>query len=189
MLVRGVGLIGATAEYGMWLATCEVPAKDTEASDMFMFDVATTSKRTRLIASNLAWVADRQLAAITWGSSPEEKWHTAKVTAQTIVDEDTEACKRIGEHGEMLLEALAAKKANGAPVNTLTYCNAGWLAFVGYGSVSSPVCAVHNTGLPVHVWVGETRPRDQGASLMAWKLFWHGVPHALIVDNTDGYLM
>ena len=120
MLVRGAGLIGATAGYGMWLAACEAPAQDTEAFDTFMSEAATALKRTRPTASNLAWAVDRQLAAMTRGSSPEEKRHIAKVTAQAIADEDAEACKRIGEHGKTLLEALAAKKANGAPVNILT---------------------------------------------------------------------
>ena len=186
MLVRGAGLIGATAGYGMWLAACEAPAKDTEDFDTFMSDAATALKRTRPTASNLAWAVDRQLAAMTRGSSPEEKRHIAKVTAQAIADEDAEACKRIGEHGKTLLEALAAKKANGAPVNILTHCNAGWLAFVDYGSALSPVYAAHNAGLPVHVWVDETRPRNQGASLTAWELSRHGVPHALIADNAGG---
>ncbi len=189
MLVRGAGLIGATAGYGMWLAACEAPAKDTEAFDTFMSEAATALKRTRPTASNLAWAVDRQLAAMTRGSSPEEKRHIAKVTAQAIADEDAEACKRIGEHGKTLLEALAAKKANGAPVNILTHCNAGWLAFVDYGSALSPVYAAHNAGLPVHVWVDETRPRNQGASLTAWELSRHGVPHALIADNAGGHLM
>lgn len=189
MLVRGAGLIGATAGYGMWLAACEAPAKDTEAFDTFMSDAATALKRTRPTASNLAWAVDRQLAAMTRGSSPEKKRHIAKVTAQAIADEDAEACKRIGEHGKTLLEALAAKKANGGPVNILTHCNAGWLAFVDYGSALSPVYAAHNAGLPVHVWVDETRPRNQGASLTAWELSRHGVPHALIADNAGGHLM
>ena len=126
---------------------------------------------------------------MTRGSSPEEKRHIAKVTAQAIANEDAEACKRIGEHGKTLLEALAAKKADGAPVNILTHCNAGWLAFVDYGSALSPVYAAHNAGLPVHVWVDETRPRNQGASLTAWELSRHGVPHALIADNAGGHLM
>ena len=105
MLVRGAGLIGATAGYGMWLAACEAPAKDTEAFDTFMSEAATALKRTRPTASNLAWAVDRQLAAMTRGSSPEEKRHIAKVTAQAIADEDAEACKRIGEHGLMKLGA------------------------------------------------------------------------------------
>lgn len=189
MLVRGAGLIGATAGYGMWLAACEAPAKDTEAFDTFMSEAATALKRTRPTASNLAWAVDRQLAAMTWGNSPEEKRHIAKMTAQAIADEDAEACKSIGVHGKTLLEALAAKKANGAPVNILTHCNAGWLAFVDHGSALSPVYTAHDAGLPVHVWVDETRPRNQGASLTAWELSRHGVPHSLIADNAGGHLM
>lgn len=189
MLVRGAGLIGATAGYGMWLAACEAPAKDTEAFDAFMSDAATALKRTRPTASNLAWAVDRQLAAMTWGNSPEEKRHIAKMTAQAIADEDAEACKSIGVHGKTLLEALAVKKTNGGPINILTHCNAGWLAFVDHGSALSPVYTAHDAGLPVHVWVDETRPRNQGASLTAWELSRHGVPHSLIADNAGGHLM
>ena len=125
---------------------------------------------------------------MTRGSS-RKKSGISRSYSQAIADEDAEACKRIGEHGKTLLEALAAKKANGAPVNILTHCNAGWLAFVDYGSALSPVYAAHNAGLPVHVWVDETRPRNQGASLTAWELSRHGVPHALIADNAGGHLM
>lgn len=189
MLVRGAGLIGATAGYGMWLAACEAPAKDTEAFDAFMSDAATALKRTRPTASNLAWAVDRQLAAMTRGNSPEEKRHIAKITAQAIADEDAEACKSIGVHGKTLLEALAVKKTNGGPINILTHCNAGWLAFVDHGSALSPVYTAHDAGLPVHVWVDETRPRNQGASLTAWELSRHGVPHSLIADNAGGHLM
>lgn len=189
MLVRGAGLIGATAGYGMWLAACEAPLGNNEAFDAFMLDAATSLKRTRPTASNLAWAVNRQLAAMTRGISPEEKRHIAKATAQAIADEDAEACKRIGEHGKTLLETLAAKKTDGGPVNILTHCNAGWLAFVDYGSAISPVYAAYNAGLPVHVWVDETRPRNQGASLTAWELSRHGVPHSLIADNAGGHLM
>lgn len=189
MLVRGAGLIGATAGYGMWLAACEAPSGNNEAFDAFMLDAATSLKRTRPTASNLAWAVNRQLAAMTRGISPEEKRHIAKATAQAIADEDAEACKRIGEHGKTLLETLAAKKTDGGPVNILTHCNAGWLAFVDYGSAISPVYAAYNAGLPVHVWVDETRPRNQGASLTAWELSRHGVPHSLIADNAGGHLM
>lgn len=189
MLVRGAGLIGATAGYGMWLAACEAPSGNNEAFDAFMLGAATSLKRTRPTASNLAWAVNRQLAAMTRGISPEEKRHIAKATAQAIADEDAEACKRIGEHGKTLLETLAAKKTDGGPVNILTHCNAGWLAFVDYGSAISPVYAAYNAGLPVHVWVDETRPRNQGASLTAWELSRHGVPHSLIADNAGGHLM
>lgn len=186
MLVRDTGLIGATVGYGMWPAAREAPVKDTEAFDTFMSDATTASKRTRPTASNLAWVVNRQFAAMTRGDSPEEKQHIAKVAAQAITDEDAEACKRIGEHGKALFEALVARKANGAPVNILTYCNADWLTFVDYGSALSPVYAAYNAGLPVYVWADETRPWNQDASLTAWELPRHGVPHALIADDAGG---
>ncbi len=189
MLVRGAGLIGATAGYGMWLAACEFPAKDTEAFDTFMSDAATALKRTRPTASNLAWAVDRQLAAMTRGSSPEEKRHIAKVTAQAIADEIRRGVQAHRRTRKNAARSAGGEKANGAPVNILTHCNAGWLAFVDYGSALSPVYAAHNAGLPVHVWVDETRPRNQGASLTAWELSRHGVPHALIADNAGGHLM
>ena len=188
MLVRGAGLIGATAGYGMWLAAREAPTTSNEAFDAFLRSAAATLKRTRPTASNLAWAVERQCAAIAHGGSPEEKRRIARRTAQAIADEDAEACRRIGEHGKSLLERIAARK-HGEPVNILTHCNAGWLAFVDYGSALSPVYAAHDAGIPVHVWVDETRPRNQGAGLTAWELSRHGVPHTLIADNAGGHLM
>ena len=108
-------------------------------------------------------------------------------TAQQIADEDAEYCRRIGEHGVELIRKLSEKKSG--PVNILTHCNAGWLAFVDYGSATSPIYAAHDAGIPVHVWVDETRPRSQGSKLTAWELGQHGVPHTVIADNTGGHLM
>ena len=112
----------------------------------------------------------------------------AFLTAGEIADEDAEFCRRIGTHGATIIEAIAAKKP-GETVNILTHCNAGWLAFVDYGSALSPIYAAHDAGIKVHVWVDETRPRNQGASLTAWELSRHGVPHSLIADNVGGHLM
>ena len=178
MHVRGAGLIGAAAGYGMYLATFE---SDLDAA-------AEQLKATRPTAVNLAWAIDRQLRNIRAAKTAKERQQVAFQTAQQIADEDAEYCRRIGEHGVELIRSLSAKK-NGAPVNILTHCNAGWLAFVDYGSATSPIYAAHDAGIPVHVWVDETRPRSQGSKLTAWELGQHGVPHTVIADNTGGHLM
>src|SRR2546421_4748612 len=178
MHVRGAGLIGAAAGYGMYLATFE--------SDLA--GAAEQLKATRPTAVNLAWAIDRQFRHIEAAGSAEEKQRVAFQTAREIADEDAEHCRRIGEHGIELIRQLSEKK-DGAPVNILTHCNAGWLAFVDYGSATSPIYAAHDAGIPVHVWVDETRPRSQGSKLTAWELGEHGVPHTVIADNAGGHLM
>ena len=178
MHVRGAGLIGATAGYGMYLA----------AREGCVEEAAARLKATRPTAVNLAWAVDRQWDAIRAGCSQEERVAIALGTATQIADEDAEYCRRIGEHGVEILRRLSAAKS-GAPVNILTHCNAGWLAFVDHGSATAPIYAAHDAGLPVHVWVDETRPRNQGAKLTAWELGEHGVPHTVIADNTGGHLM
>jgi methylthioribose-1-phosphate isomerase len=178
MHVRGAGLIGAAAGYGMYLATFEA---DLEKA-------ARELKATRPTAVNLAWAVDRQLQRLKSAQSVEEARRIAFETARKIADEDAEYCRRIGEHGLELVRELSQKKGGG-PVNILTHCNAGWLAFVDYGSATSPIYAAHDTGLPVHVWVDETRPRSQGSKLTAWELGEHGVPHTVIADNAGGHLM
>jgi methylthioribose-1-phosphate isomerase len=145
-------------------------------------------KATRPTAVNLAWAVDRQLKSIAEGRSPDEKIAIAFETARQIADEDADFCKRLGQHGLKLIRRISKKKG-GAPVNVLTHCNAGWLAFVDHGSATGPIYAAHDAGIPVHVWVDETRPRNQGAKLTAWELGQHGVPHTVIADNTGGHLM
>ncbi len=179
MHVRGAGLIGATAGYGMYLAAIESTDPD------WLRRACETLKATRPTAVNLAWAVDRQLAAIL---SAADKVAAARATAAQIADEDADFCRRLGEHGLPLIAAISVRKA-GAPVNILTHCNAGWLAFVDHGSATAPIYAAHDAGLAVHVWVDETRPRNQGSKLTAWELAQHGVPHTLIVDNAGGYLM
>jgi methylthioribose-1-phosphate isomerase len=142
-------------------------------------------RATRPTAVNLAWAVERQLASIACSRDPVS---AARETAQQIADDDAEHCRRIGECGLELIREIAERKG-GAPVNVLTHCNAGWLAFVDYGSATSPIYAAHDAGLPVHVWVDETRPRGQGSKLTAWELGEEGVPHTLIADNTGGHLM
>jgi methylthioribose-1-phosphate isomerase len=178
MHVRGAGLIGAAAGYGMYLATFEAD----------LIAAARQLKATRPTAVNLAWAIERQLKNIAGAGSPEERQRVAFQTAREIADEDAEYCRRIGEHGLELIRSLSKKKG-GTPVNILTHCNAGWLAFVDYGSATSPIYAAHDAGIPVHVWVDETRPRSQGSKLTAWELGEHGVPHTVIADNAGGHLM
>jgi methylthioribose-1-phosphate isomerase len=137
---------------------------------------------------NLAWAVDRQIRAMAEVSGVSEKLATALTGARRIADEDAEACRAIGRHGIELVREIAMRK-NGAPVQILTHCNAGWLAFVDHGSATAPIYAAHDAGIPVHVWVDETRPRSQGAKLTAWELGQHGVPHTVIADNTGGHLM
>ncbi|HSP45046.1 MAG TPA: S-methyl-5-thioribose-1-phosphate isomerase [Chthoniobacterales bacterium] len=178
MHVRGAGLIGAAAGYGMYLATFEPD----------LMAAAQQLKATRPTAVNLAWAIDRQLKSIGAAKSAQERQRVAFQTAVEIADEDAEYCRRIGEHGVELIRSLSEKKGD-ARVNILTHCNAGWLAFVDYGSATSPIYAAHVAGIPVHVWVDETRPRNQGSKLTAWELGEHGVPHTVIADNAGGHLM
>ena len=186
MHVRGAGLIGAAAGYGMYLATLETGSLD--AFENQLLAAAAKLKATRPTAVNLAWAIERQLQSIGEAKGLEEKRRTALNMARQIADEDAEFCRRIGEHGLELIRRLSEKKG-GAPVNVLTHCNAGWLAFVDHGSATSPIYAAHDSGIPVHVWVDETRPRSQGSKLTAWELGEHGVPHTVIADNAGGHLM
>jgi methylthioribose-1-phosphate isomerase len=185
MQVRGAGLIGATAGFGMYLASLQA---GNETFDQDLNQQAEKLKSTRPTASNLAWAVDRMLAKMSAGKTPEEKRAIAKAEAQAIADEDAEFCRKIGEYGKAIIEEISARK-EGATVNVLTHCNAGWLAFVDHGSATSPIYAAHDSGIDVHVWVDETRPRNQGASLTCWELGQHGVPHTLITDNLGGHLM
>nr|MCK4930111.1 S-methyl-5-thioribose-1-phosphate isomerase [Nanoarchaeota archaeon] len=186
MHVRGAGLIGATAGYGMYLATLEASRNDS--FDDFVVKAGEKLKATRPTAVNLAWAVKRQLDAIKKGSSIDKKIAIAFKTANEIADEDAEYCRRIGEHGVKIIEEISKKKGD-KTVNILTHCNAGWLAFVDYGSATAPIYAAFDKGIKVHVWVDETRPRNQGARLTAWELGEHGVPHTVIPDNVGGHLM
>jgi methylthioribose-1-phosphate isomerase len=185
MTVRGAGLIGACAAFGMYLAALE--ATDTHFDD-FLAQAASQLKATRPTAANLAWAVERMLRVIATAESPQVARQLARSEAQAIADEDVDHCRRIGTHGLELIEGIAQRKP-GQTVNILTHCNAGWLAFVDIGSATAPIYAAHDAGIPVHVWVDETRPRNQGASLTAWELGQHGVPHTLIADNAGGHLM
>jgi methylthioribose-1-phosphate isomerase len=189
MHVRGAGLIGATAAYGMYIATLQAPPDSTEAFTHSLIADGNKLIATRPTAVNLAWAVERQLKAVeAAGSDISAKIRAAHKTAREITDEDADFCRRLGEHGLAIIEEISRRK-HGEPVNVLTHCNAGWLAFVDYGSATAPIYAAHDRGIKVHVWVDETRPRNQGARLTAWELGQHGVPHSVIADNVGGHLM
>jgi methylthioribose-1-phosphate isomerase len=185
MQVRGAGLIGAAAGFGMYLASLEAPKEDF---DKFLIKSGEKLKSTRPTAVNLSWAVERQLTAINKAKNAEEKIKIALKTAKDISDEDEESCRKIGEHGLKIIEKISKEK-KGKQVNILTHCNAGWLAFIDYGSALSPIYAAFDSGINVHVWVDETRPRNQGSRLTSWELGQHGVPHTIIADNTGGHLM
>jgi len=186
MYVRGAGLIGAAAAFGMYLAS--LTAGD-ESFNNDLYNAAQLLKNTRPTASNLAWAADRMYSLLSRRSGTlKQKREAALLEAKTIADEDADSCKKIGQHGLEIIKEISQKK-HGKEVNILTHCNAGWLAFVDFGSALSAVYAAFDAGIKVHVWVDETRPRNQGASLTAWELAQHGVSHDLIADNAGGHLM
>ncbi len=182
MQVRGAPLIGATAAYGIALAL------KADASDEAIERACAMLASTRPTAINLKWALGEMTAAVR--NRPRgERVAAAYRRAAEICDEDVAINQAIGRHGVKLIEAMAAKKKPGEPVNVLTHCNAGWLATVDVGTATAPIYLAHDQGLPVHVLVDETRPRNQGASLTAWELGRHGVPHTVIPDNTGGHLM
>jgi methylthioribose-1-phosphate isomerase len=181
MRVRGAPLIGATAAYGVALALRDDP------SDEGMDEAVEVLAATRPTASNLAWALREMGAAV--GELPQsERAEAAWAVAARICDDDVELCRQIGEHGLTLLEGLA-KHIGSRRLNVLTHCNAGWLATVDWGTALAPVYMAHDAGMEIHVWVDETRPRNQGAALTAFELAAHGVPHTLIADNAGGHLM
>src|SRR2546421_1908130 len=182
MQVRGAPLIGAAAAYGMALAARQ------DASDAALERAYAAMLATRPTAINLKWALDEMMAALR-NRPRAERVAAAYKRAQDIADEDVEINAAIGRHGLTLIADIAAQKKPGEPVNVLTHCNAGWLATVDWGTATSPIYQAHDRGIPVHVWVDETRPRNQGASLTAWELGHHGVPHTVIADNTGGHLM
>ncbi len=181
MKVRGAPLIGATAAYGLALAL------RADASDAGLEAAVTALRATRPTAVNLAWALNRVSSRVRL-LPPAERAAAALVEAAAVADEDVAICRSIGEHGCAVFERLAAGSV-GRRLNVLTHCNAGWLATVDWGTALAPVYAAHDAGIPVHVWVDETRPRNQGASLTAWELAEHGVPHTVIADNAGGHLM
>ncbi|MBL6932829.1 MAG: S-methyl-5-thioribose-1-phosphate isomerase [Rhodospirillales bacterium] len=182
MLVRGAPLIGATAAYGMALAMRE------DATDAGLDNAYRVLYATRPTAVNLRWALD-DLKAILSPLRADERQAAAYRRAVEIADEDVEICSSLGEHGRAIIEKIWTDKGKPERINILTHCNAGWLATVDWGTALAPIYKAHDAGIPVHVWVDETRPRNQGASLTCWELGQHGVPHTLIVDNVGGHLM
>lgn len=186
MWVRGAPLIGAAAAWGMYLAACEVPASC--ARDFFFEEAYGKLLKTRPTAVNLKWALDEMLTAITGNDSIiESKWYSRN-RAKWIADDDVKVNTAIGEYGLSLLSAIAEKKS-GEPVQILTHCNAGWLATVDRGTITAPIYLAAEKNIPIHVYVSETRPRNQGAQLTAWELGENNIPHTLIADNAAGYLM
>lgn len=216
MHVRGAPLIGSAAAYGMYVAALSF--RDAVFFDEKMQAAATRLQATRPTAVNLAYAIALVLEAIFKEKTPEAKIAAALHTACIITEESVEHCRLIGQHGLNIIEKIWHQKQNPPPteipnptseippppseiqnpkskiekseiVHVLTHCNAGWLACIDYGTATAPIYAAHDRGIPVHVWVDETRPRNQGASLTAFELKEHGVPHTVIADNTGGHLM
>jgi methylthioribose-1-phosphate isomerase len=180
MVVRGAPLIGATAAYGVALAMRAEPSSKAliRALDML--------QATRPTAVNLRWALKR-MHDVLHNRGHDERFPLAWKEAATICDEDVETCRMIGVHGLEVLRVAAAKK--NAPLEILTHCNAGWLACIDWGTATAPIYMAHDAGIPLHVWVDETRPRNQGAALTAYELGAHNVPHTIIADNAGGHLM
>ena len=182
MRVRGAPLIGATAAYGVCLALAEDPSDTslTRAREMLL--------ATRPTAVNLRWALDEMKAAVS-ALPVGDRLDAAYAKGAAICDDDVVTCEAIGDHGLSLVREAWEATGRSRPVEILTHCNAGWLATVDWGTATAPVYKAHDAGIPVHVWVAETRPRNQGASITAWELVHHGVPHTVVVDNAGGHLM
>jgi methylthioribose-1-phosphate isomerase len=182
MQVRGAPLIGATAAFGVALAM------RADASDAALDTAIAFLAKQRPTAVNLRWALDEMRKTLA-PLPPAEREAAAYTRAIENCDQDVETCRMIGVHGLDIIREIAATKAPGEPVNILTHCNAGWIACVDWGTATSPIYQAHDAGIAVHVWVDETRPRNQGAALTAYELGAHGVPHTIIVDNAGGHLM
>lgn len=186
MIVRGAPLIGVTAAYGVYLAILNY---NKEANfDEYMKKIAEKLKSARPTAINLEYAVNRVLSDIEKKTSQEEKLKCAFHSANQLKEMELQNSMKIGEYGLKILKETS-KKNNGKPVNILTHCNAGWLACIDYGTATAPIYMAHDLGINIHVWIDETRPRNQGARLTVWELKQHGVPCTLIPDNTGGLLM
>ncbi len=186
MHVRGAPLIGVTAAYGIYLALLHAP-RDFSLKE-YLVEVARKLRDSRPTAVNLEWAIRRMLKVIAGTKTLEEKIRAAFETANQIAEEDVAVCRKIGEYGLPLIREISKHK-KGEPVNILTHCNAGWLACVEWGTATAPFYLAFEQGIAIHVWVDETRPRNQGASLTAWELLQRGIPHTVIADSTSGHLM
>ncbi len=186
MHLRGAPLIGAAAALAIYLAL--INFKENSNPDTYLLQVAEKLIAARPTAINLKNAVDRQMEALKHTGSLQEKIKKSFKVAEEIISNERENCRLIGEYGFPLIEQLSKRK-KGKTVNILTHCNAGWLACVDYGTATAPIYLAHDKGLDIHVWVDETRPRNQGARLTVWELMQHGVPCTLITDNTGGHLM
>lgn len=186
MTVRGAGCIGVSAAYGMYLAAVEARELTSQDATSAMARSANMLVSTRPTAVNLSWAVSRQLIALTDIEDGLDRVRVARMVAEGIANEDVASCRSIGTHGLQLIQELHHRHTRA--VNVMTHCNAGWLAFVEYGSATAPIYAAHDAGIPIHVYVGETRPRSQG-TLTAWELKRAGVAHTFVVDNAAGHLI
>jgi methylthioribose-1-phosphate isomerase len=186
MYVRGAPLIGVTGAYAVYLAALKAPRQPIE--DSYLVAECDRIKAARPTAVNLAWAVDTVLDAVLQVRSSEKRITAARDQAALIAELEVENCKKIGQHGLPLIEAISRRK-NGQQVNILTHCNAGWLACIEHGTATAPIYAAYDKGVDVHVWVDETRPLNQGNRLTAWELGRYGVDHTIITDNAGGYLM
>ncbi|MFO7933097.1 MAG: S-methyl-5-thioribose-1-phosphate isomerase [Bacteroidales bacterium] len=184
MVVRGAPLIGVTAAYGICLAGVHSSARKWRENILQAVRQLTGARPT---AVNVQYAADRMIGGLEEITSGEELTDRLFRLADAMAEEEVERCRKIGEHGAGLIEEI--HRNTGKQVRILTHCNAGWLACVDYGTATAPVYLAHDRGIPVQVWVDETRPRNQGARLTAYELREHGVPHRVIVDNAGGHLM
>ena len=190
MLVRGAPLIGATAAWSVYLAALEARASGKPLASQLQFirTAAETLAATRPTAVNLRWGLEQMLALLPDVTDSDAMIARLRAEAEAICDEDIAISHSIGEHGAELLAGIAARR-NGEPVNILTHCNAGALAAVNWGTATAPMYVAQERGIAIHVWVDETRPRNQGSQLTAWELARSGIPHTVIVDNAGGHLM
>jgi methylthioribose-1-phosphate isomerase len=186
MKLRGAPLIGVTAAFGIYLAALE--AKGTANPREYIISFAHKLLKVRPTAVNLEMAINRQIEAMMILKDPADLINITLKTSINLMEEEKERCRQIGLHGLPIIEKIALNKP-GQSVNILTHCNAGWLACIDYGTATAPIYLAHDKGIPVHVWVDETRPRNQGSRLTAWELGQHGVPHTIIVDNAGGHLM
>jgi methylthioribose-1-phosphate isomerase len=190
MLVRGAPLIGATAAWSLYLAAVEARSTtaDFDAQIAFIRAAAEVLGKTRPTAVNLRWGIDRMLATLVEVGESAALVERLRHEAQAVCDEDVEISRQLGKHGVGLLQQIAERKG-GETVNVLTHCNAGSLATINWGTATAPIYRAQQLGIPIHVWVDETRPRNQGSQLTAWELARSGIDHTVIVDNSGGHLM
>jgi len=191
MHVRGAILIGSIAAYGMYFVVRESLSTSGGQREQFSRLIEEGAEKLTLArptAVNLAWGVDQVKTAITKVDSPEAQVELSLQVADAIAEDEVHRSQAIAEHGLELINRLSSAQP-GRPVNIITHCNAGWLACVDHGTATAPIYAAFDRGINIHVWVSETRPRNQGARLTAWELSEHGVPHTLVVDNAAGHLM